>query len=60
MVILGEMAPDKSADPYGTSYTDFYSSMINVPLFGQYFNLIMPFFILVFGAGFMLMSFFQY
>lgn len=34
MMILGEMAVGKDVDPFGTSYCDFYSSMIRIPLFG--------------------------
>lgn len=63
MVILGEIsavAEDETVNPFTTSYIDFYSSMIRVPLFGQYFNTIMPLFILLFGGIFALMSFFKY
>ena len=34
--------------------------MMKVPLFAQHYNRIMPFFILLFGGVFMLMSFFKY
>eukprot|EP00347_Sterkiella_histriomuscorum_P021826 403332633 len=60
MMILGEMAVGKDIDSFGTSYCDFYSSMIRVPLFGQYFNKLMCFFILLFGGIFGLMSLFKY
>lgn len=60
MMILGEMAVGKDEDPFGTSYCDFYSSMIRVPLFGEYFNTLMSLFILIFGGIFALMSFFKY
>jgi len=35
---------------------DFYSSMINVPFFGKYFNTIMPLFIIIFGVLFAILS----
>ena len=60
MMILGEMAVGKDVDPFGTSYCDFYSSMIRIPLFGQYFNKMMSLFILLFGGVFALLSFFKY
>ena len=60
MVILGEMTPDMSENPFRTSYVDFYSSMMKVPLFAEHYNRIMPFFILLFGGLFMLLSFFKY
>jgi hypothetical protein len=56
MTIIGEVAPGKDADDYSPSYVDFYSSMINTPFFGKYFNTIMPAFILVFGLLFALLS----
>ena len=56
MTILGEIAPGKDKDIYSTSYVDFYSSMINVPFFGKYFNTIMPLFIIIFGLLFAAMS----
>lgn len=56
MTILGEVAPSKDQDPWGTSYVDFYSSMIRVPFLGSYFNTIMPVFILVFGLLFAALS----
>eukprot|EP00347_Sterkiella_histriomuscorum_P020171 403338832 len=56
MTLLGEIAPGKDKDIYSTSYVDFYSSMINVPFFGKYFNTIMPLFIIIFGLLFAAMS----
>ncbi len=54
--MLGEISQDKSDDPFGTSYVDFYSSMIRVPFVGSNFNTIMPAFILIFGIVFALLS----
>lgn len=56
MTIIGEVAPGKDSDIYSTSYVDFYSSMINVPFFGKYFNTIMPMFIIIFGLIFAVLS----
>ena len=56
MTILGEVAPSKDSDPWGTSYVGFYSAMIRVPFLGSYFNTIMPVFILVFGLLFAALS----
>ena len=56
MTIVGEVAPGKTNGPYSTSYVDFYSSMINVPFFGKYFNTIMPLFIIIFGVLFAVLS----
>lgn len=56
MTLIGEIAPGKDADLFSTSYVDFYSSMINVPFFGKYFNTIMPLFILIFGLLFAALS----
>jgi Na+-transporting methylmalonyl-CoA/oxaloacetate decarboxylase gamma subunit len=41
---------------YRTAYTNFYSSMINVPFFGTHYNTIMPLFIIVFGLVFALLT----
>ena len=35
MVILGEVAPGMSENPFGSCYADFYSSMIKVPFLGS-------------------------
>ena len=59
MVIIGEAAPGKDTDPFGTTYVDFYASMLKVPFLGSYFNTIMPLFILVFGMLFAIMSVFK-
>ena len=59
MTILGETAPGMSSNLFGTSYADFYSSMINVPFLGSYFNTIMPMFILIFGFIFAIFSLFK-
>ena len=59
MVILGEAKPGMEEDQFGTSYVDFYSSMLKVPFLGSYFNTIMPVFILLFGAFFAALSLFQ-
>lgn len=56
MTILGEVTPTMTDDPWGTSYVDFYASMIKVPILGNYFNTIMPVFILVFGLIFALLN----
>ena len=56
MTLIGEIAPGKNKDIYSTSYVDFYSSMINVPFFGKYFNTIMPLFIIIFGLLFAALS----
>lgn len=60
MMILGEMAPGKDADPFGTSYCDFYGSMIKFEFFSQYFNKIMCLLIMLFGSVFGLLSLFKY
>lgn len=60
MVILGQITPEANQTPFTTAYANFYSSMIKVPLFGQYYNRISPLFILIFGGIFALMSFFKY
>lgn len=60
MVILGQITPEANQGPFTTAYANFYSSMIRVPLFGQYYNRISPLFILIFGGIFALMSFFKY
>lgn len=59
MVILGEAAPGMEDNEFGTSYVDFYSSMIKVPFLGSYFNTIMPVFILLFGSIFAVFSLFK-
>ena len=59
MVIIGEAAPGMEEYEFGTSYVDFYSSMIKVPFLGSYFNTIMPVFILVFGFVFAALSIFK-
>ena len=59
MVILGEVCVDCLGDPFGTSYVDFYASMIKVPFLGTYFNTMMPLFILIFGFIFALLSIFK-
>lgn len=48
-----------SSYAFGTSYCDFYSSMINVPFLGSYFNTIMPLFIIIIGGIFALFSLFK-
>jgi hypothetical protein len=59
MTILGEVRPEVTDLVFKTSYNDLYSGMIRVPFFGHNYNVIMPFFIIVFGIGFALMSFLQ-
>jgi len=56
MTLIGEIAPGRDSDIFSTSYVDFYSSMINVPFFGKYFNTIMPLFIIIFGLLFAALS----
>lgn len=45
-----------SSYAFGTSYCDFYSSMINVPFLGSSFNTIMPLLIIIIGGIFALIS----
>ena len=56
MTIIGEIRANEAASTYSTSYVDFYSSMIKVKFIGEYFNTIMPLFILIFGIIFALLS----
>ena len=56
MTILGEVKNEMSNMKFKTSYTDFYSSMIRVPFFGENYNTIMPMFIIVFGIIFAILN----
>lgn len=56
MTILGEVKAELNEMEFRTSYTDFYSSMIKVPFFGENYNTIMPIFIIIFGVIFAIIS----
>jgi hypothetical protein len=59
MIMIGEAAPGMEEYEFGTQYVDFYSSLIKVPFLGNYFNKIMPIFILLFGSLFAVFSLFK-
>ena len=60
MVMTGEVQikiDSGDDEPYQTSFIKFYSSMINTPFLGDFYNIILPIALIVFMLIFLLLNF---
>jgi hypothetical protein len=49
LLILHETINDPDKNIFGTGFASFYQDLTNVPFFGDYYNYILPFLMLIVG-----------
>jgi hypothetical protein len=50
LLVLHETINDPENNIFGTGFASFYKGLTDVPFFGDYYNYILPFFILIVGV----------